>query len=90
MVRSHWATVRMLIAGCAYLLLAQVRELDLATLRWRKVETKGIAPPYRIHCSAGVVGDKWIIHGGRRPGKFNVTNQTFVFDFSCNRCGISL
>jgi hypothetical protein len=49
------------------------------------VDAKGIVPPYRIHCSAAVVGDKWLIHGGRRPGKFNVTNQTFVFDFTCNR-----
>ena len=37
-------------------------------------------------CSAAVVGDRWIIHGGRRPGKFNVTNQTYIFDFSTLRC----
>ncbi len=63
----------------------QVRELDLATLRWRRVDAKGQLPPFRIHSSAAVVGDKWIIHGGRRPGKFNVTNQTFVYNFSTNR-----
>ena len=64
----------------------QVRELDLATLRWRRADTKGTPPPFRIHSSAAVVGDKWIIHGGRRPGKFNVTNQTFVYNFTTNRC----
>lgn len=30
--------------------MPQVRELDLATLRWQKVETGGVPPPYRIHC----------------------------------------
>ena len=104
----------------------QVRELDMATLRWRRVEAGGTPPPFRIHCwcmrpprpagdwhrwvamltldwpalasyqltsdslllarSAAVVGDKWIVHGGRRPGKFNVTNQTFVFSFATLRC----
>ncbi|CAL8470672.1 g10214 [Coccomyxa elongata] len=66
----------------------EVRELDLATLRWRRVDAKGQLPPFRIHSSAAVVGDKWIIHGGRRPGKFNVTNQTFVYNFSTNRWSV--
>lgn len=37
--------------------------------------------------SAAVVGDRWIVHGGRRPGKFNVTAQTYVYCFLTNRCG---
>lgn len=65
--------------------IPQVRELDLATLRWRRVDAKGTPPCFRIHSSAAVVGDKWIVHGGRRPGKFNVTNQTFVYSFTTNR-----
>ena len=61
---------------------SQVWELDLASFRWRHVECKGATPPYRIHSSASAVVDKWLIHGGRKPGKFNVTNQTFVLDFA--------
>ena len=63
----------------------QVRELDLSTMEWRRVETKGQSPPFRLHSSAAVVSDKWIIHGGRRAGKFNITNDTFVFDFNTLR-----
>ena len=73
------------VSTCACSMI-QVRELDLATLRWRRVGATGSPPPFRIHSSAAVVGDKWIIHGGRRPGKFNVTNQTFVYNFTTNRC----
>ena len=61
---------------------AQVWELDLTTFRWRHVECKGHTPPYRIHSSAAVVMEKWLIHGGRKPGKFNVTNCTYVLDFA--------
>lgn len=57
----------------------QIRELDLSTMEWRRVDTKGQSPPFRLHSSAAVVADKWIIHGGRRAGKFNITNDTFVF-----------
>lgn len=60
-------------------------ELNLVNYSWTKVEAKGRIPPYHIHCSGAVVGDQWFIHGGRRPGKFNVTNQTFVFNFSTFR-----
>ena len=28
---------------------AQVRELDVLTLRWRRVEAGGTPPPFRIH-----------------------------------------
>ena len=63
----------------------QMRELDLSTMEWRRVDTKGQPPPFRLHSSAAVVADKWIIHGGRRNGKFNVTNDTSVFDFNTLR-----
>ena len=63
----------------------QMRELDLSTMEWRRVDAKGQPPPFRLHSSAAVVADKWIIHGGRRNGKFNVTNDTSVFDFNTLR-----
>lgn len=63
----------------------QMRELDLSTLEWRRVDTKGTPPPYKTHCSTAVVAEKWIIHGGRRGGKYNVTNHTTVFDFTTLR-----
>jgi len=62
--------------------MPQVWELDLTTFRWRHVECKGHTPAYRIHSSSAVVMEKWLIHGGRRPGKFNVTNCTYVLDFT--------
>ena len=49
------------------------------------MDTKGQPPPFRLHSSAAVVANKWIIHGGRRNGKFNVTNEAFVFDFNTLR-----
>ena len=48
----------------------------------------GTSPPcFRIHSSSAVVGNKWIIHGGRRPNvsKFNVSDQTYVFDLKEHR-----
>ena len=63
----------------------QIRELDLSTMGWRRVDAKGQAPPFRLHSCAAVVADKWVIHGGRKAGKFNVTNDTFVFDFNTLR-----
>ena len=66
-------------------MLTQMRELDLSTMEWRRVDAKGQPPPFRLHSSAAVLADKWIIHGGRRAGKFNVTNDTFVFDFDTLR-----
>lgn len=63
----------------------QMRELDLSSLEWRRVDTKGAPPPFKTHSSAAVVAEKWIVHGGRRPGKFNVTNDTSVFDFATLR-----
>lgn len=62
-------------------LFLQVWQLDLTTYQWQQVECKGTTPPYRIHSSAAVVMDKWFIHGGRKVGKFNVTNQTYILDF---------
>jgi len=68
----------------------QIRELDLSTLEWRKVDAKGNPPPYKTHTSAAVLADKWILHGGRKAGKFNVTNDTFTFDFKSLRQAVSL
>lgn len=47
-------------------------------------------PPFRIHASSAVVGSRWIIHGGRRPNmsKFNVSDQTFVFDLAAHKWSI--
>ena len=68
----------------------QIRELDLSTLEWRKVDAKGNPPPYKTHTSAAVLADKWILRGGRKAGKFNVTNDTFTFDFKSLRQAVSL
>ena len=75
-------TVRRKYRNGEALVCCQVWELDLTSFRWRKIECKGAIPPYRIHSSAAVVMDRWLIHGGRRPGKFNVTNQTYVLDLN--------
>ncbi|KAK9829027.1 hypothetical protein WJX72_003488 [[Myrmecia] bisecta] len=66
----------------------EVWQLDIASLRWKRVVCGGHIPYYRIHSSAAVVGDKWIVHGGRRPGKFNVSNNTHVFDFETCRWSV--
>lgn len=71
-------------------LLMQVWELDVRdtkNLVWKRVPCNGSIPGYRIHCSAAVVDNKWILHGGRRPGKFNVTSQTWYLDFNTMRYG---
>eukprot|EP00884_Botryococcus_braunii_P004067 jgi/Botrbrau1/13661/Bobra.0292s0010.1 len=68
--------------------LVEVWELDVKdtkNLVWKRVSLNGSIPGYRIHCSAAVVDNKWILHGGRRPGKFNVTAQTWYLDFNTMR-----
>lgn len=69
---------------------AQIYRLDLNDWKWHDVKIEGNAPPYRIHASSAVVGSKWIIHGGRRPNmsKFNVSDQTFIFDLEEHRWSI--
>eukprot|EP00803_Ostreobium_quekettii_P009677 evm.model.scf_2193.2 EVM.evm.TU.scf_2193.2 scf_2193:7697-13170(-) len=67
----------------------EVWRLDIREWRWEeRVLSNGTQPPpFRIHSSSAVVGRKWIIHGGRRPNvsKFNVSDQTFVFDLDEHR-----
>lgn len=67
----------------------EVWRLDIREWRWEdRILTTGASPPcFRIHSSSAVVGHKWIIHGGRRPNvsKFNVSDQTYVFDLKEHR-----
>ncbi|GMH38370.1 hypothetical protein BSKO_06254 [Bryopsis sp. KO-2023] len=72
-------------------LMVEVWKLGLGDWTWTQVSSNGTTPPpFRIHASCAVVGSKWIVHGGRRPNmsKFNVSDQTFVFDLEEHRWSI--
>ncbi|KAK9787629.1 hypothetical protein WJX73_006766 [Symbiochloris irregularis] len=60
-------------------------ELKLSTHTWARVPTTGAIPPLHTNCSAAVVGDQWLMHGGRRAGKPIITNQTYIFNFNTLR-----
>ena len=56
-------------------------------LRWDQCNTVGTPPPHRIHSSAALVGAVWVLHGGRMPGRFAVSNGTYAYDFETARRG---
>lgn len=55
------------------------------TLCWGQCNTFGTPPMHHIHSSSAVVGAIWVIHGGRRPGKFNTTNATYSYNLDTAR-----
>lgn len=55
------------------------------TWQWEVVQCTGAVPSHRIHPAAAVIGGSWVVHGGRRVGKFNVQNTAHVLDLSTHR-----
>lgn len=49
------------------------------------MQCTGAVPSHRIHPAAAVIGGQWVIHGGRRVGKFNVQNTAHVLDLATHR-----
>ena len=66
-------------------LMLQLWELSLKTMAWTRVSTRGTPLPYRIHAAHAAVGPRWVVAGGRRPGRFNVTADAWEFDFDTMR-----
>eukprot|EP01135_Chromosphaera_perkinsii_P008017 Nk52_evm89s1073 gene=Nk52_evmTU89s1073 len=55
-------------------------ELNTNTSSWRKINTTGTAPLHRSWAFSGIVGDKFIVYGGR--GQFYYFNDTFFLDLN--------
>ncbi|GMH37261.1 hypothetical protein BSKO_05134 [Bryopsis sp. KO-2023] len=60
--------------------------LDLTRKAWSLVEARGQIPCGRIGCTATVLDDKWIVHGGfprvlRHPQNWDIVGDTYEFDF---------